>query len=351
MVAEQKVRSRRTKAGSWTCSSANAGQCRQAASRRRCESDPQAYGRRNPTRRRRPCGTNRRADCGTDMSQGADSWSNEDDPAGTCFETNRETDHGQASATSGRSRTSRILKTTQQVVNTSVQHIKIPQVSDIPVVAPRQILPMTQTVQKTTEIPQLQFLDQVVDVPLAFVVLVPQMQVVPETVEISQLDVVEQSASTAPVRQMAQSEVVEAIEIGVKTIDLECVKVHPAGLVKPDDPDTQIKFPRGRNTSRNTRKPFCQRIEKEGLCDGRDVEEQTSIPSRSEQGGFWWNCLALQAVHWTRSHETTRVWDSACRRYGSACLEDGRIDRSPQSDFLEDGQGSRQRAVPCISEQ
>ena len=36
---------------------------------------------------------------------------------------------------------------------------------------------------------------------------------------------------------------------------------------------------------------------------------------------------------------------------GSACLEDGRIDHSPQSDFLEDGQGSRQRAVPCISEQ
>ena len=39
-------------------------------------------------------GTNRRVDCGTDMSQGADSRSNEDDPAGTCFETNRETDHG-----------------------------------------------------------------------------------------------------------------------------------------------------------------------------------------------------------------------------------------------------------------
>ena len=124
---------------------------------------------------------------------------------------------------------------------------------------PRQILPMTQTVQKTTEILQLQFPDHLIDVPLAFVVLVPQMQVVSETVEISQLDVVEKSAetpeiqtihgtqtseslSTAPVRQMAQSEVVEAIEIRVKTIDLECVKVHPAGLVKPDDPDTQIKF-------------------------------------------------------------------------------------------------------------
>ena len=91
---------------------------------------------------------------------------------------------------------------TQQVVNTSVQHIvdtvevqkptiqeKINQVTkhvevplsqftgkamDIPVVAQRQI--STETVQKTTEIPQLQFPDQVVDVPLAFVVLVPQMQ-------------------------------------------------------------------------------------------------------------------------------------------------------------------------------
>ena len=78
---------------------------------------------------------------------------------------------------------------------------------------------------------------------------------------------------------MAQSsEVVEAIEIGVKTIDLECVKVHPAGLVKPDDPFRYPnQVPRGRNTSRNTRKPFCQRIEKEGLCDGKDVEEQTSF--------------------------------------------------------------------------
>ena len=70
--------------------------------------------------------------------------------------------------------------TIQEKINQVTKHIKIPQVSDIPVVAPRQILPMTQTVQKTTEIPQLQFPDQVLDVPLAFVVLVPQMQVVPE---------------------------------------------------------------------------------------------------------------------------------------------------------------------------
>ena len=129
------------------------------------------------------------------------------------------------------------------------------------------------------------------------------MQVVSETVEVSQLDVVEKSAetpeiqtihgtqtseslSTAPVRQMAQSEVVETIEIRVKTIDLECVKVHPSGLVKPDDPETQIKFLSAETLHGHTRKPFCQRIEKEGLCDGRNVEEQTSIPSRPEQGDF-----------------------------------------------------------------
>ena len=30
--------------------------------------------------------------------------------------------------------------------------------------------------------------------------------------------------------------------IGAKTIDLEWVQVHPAGLMKPDDPDVKIKF-------------------------------------------------------------------------------------------------------------
>ena len=30
--------------------------------------------------------------------------------------------------------------------------------------------------------------------------------------------------------------------IGAKTIDLEWVQAHPTGLVKPDDPDANIKF-------------------------------------------------------------------------------------------------------------
>ena len=67
----------------------------------------------------------------------------------------------------------------QEKVNPVTKHVKVPlsqftgKAMDIPVVAPRQILSMTQTAQKTTEIPQLQFPDQVVDVPLAFVMLVP----------------------------------------------------------------------------------------------------------------------------------------------------------------------------------
>ena len=223
---------------------------------------------------------------------------------------------------------------------------------------PRQILPMTQTVQKTTEILQLQFPDHLIDVPLAFVVLVPQMQVVSETVEISQLDVVEKSAetpeiqtihgtqtseslSTAPVRQMAQSEVVEAIEIRVKTIDLECVKVHPAGLVKPDDPDTQIKFLAAETLHGIHGNRFAKELRRKDCVMGKMWKNKPSDE------------IARHCKHCTERGvmKTTRVWDSACRRYGSACLEDGRIDRSPLSDFLEDGQGSRQRVVPCISEQ
>ena len=49
----------------------------------------------------------------------------------------------------------------------------------------------------------------------------------------------------------------------------------------------------------------------------------------------------------TKLHESGTA---PCRRHESACLEDGRIDRSPLSGFLEDGQESRQKAVPCVSE-
>ena len=62
--------------------------------------------------------------------------------------------------------------------------------------APRQILPMTQTVQKTIETPQLQCIDEVIDVPAVLVVPVPQVQVSGKTVEISQLQTAEKIVDT-----------------------------------------------------------------------------------------------------------------------------------------------------------
>ena len=119
---------------------------------------------------------------------------------------------------------------TQQVVNTSVQHVfntvevekhnqvtrhveipllqivkktvEVPEVPplqftdkviDKPVVAQRQISTV-QTVQTSIEIPQLQYCDEVIDVPAVFVVLVPQVHVEIKTVEITQLQPVEQGS-------------------------------------------------------------------------------------------------------------------------------------------------------------
>merc|ERR1712135_84199 len=94
----------------------------------------------------------------------------------------------------------------------------IDKVVDIPVVAQRQI-PMVQTVQKTIEIPQLQYVDKVVDVPVVQVVQVPQVQIVEKTVEIPEIQMVQgtqtsESLGTAPVRQVAPAEIVEVVEIG-----------------------------------------------------------------------------------------------------------------------------------------
>ena len=71
------------------------------------------------------------------------------------------------------------------------------------------------------------------------------------------------------------------------------------------------------------------------------MEEQTSVPSCSKHGELLMKLPGMRMLLWTRSHEALRVWCSICRGYGSACLEDGRINRSPYSSFLEVGPGSR----------
>ena len=82
--------------------------------------------------------------------------------------------------------------TIQEKINQVTKHIRIPQVQflnkvdDMLVDVQQQIRPMAQTVQKTTEIPQLQLPDQVVDVPVVVQRQVPSIETVQKTVEVPQ---------------------------------------------------------------------------------------------------------------------------------------------------------------------
>ena len=92
--------------------------------------------------------------------------------------------------------------TIQEKINQVTKHVEVPlvqfldKVEEIPVVAQRQIPIVVQTVQKTIEIPQLQCIDEVIDVPTVLVVPVPQVQVSEKTVEISQLQTAEKIVDT-----------------------------------------------------------------------------------------------------------------------------------------------------------
>ena len=116
-----------------------------------------------------------------------------------------------------------------QQVQVVAETAEIPQVQfldkvdEVPVVAQRQIL-MVQTVQKAMEIPQLQCVDKVVDNPEA-----PQMQVSEKTVEISQLQAAEKIVETRETKTTQGIQTSESL-------------VHLTGAMKPDDPDAKIKF-------------------------------------------------------------------------------------------------------------
>ena len=82
---------------------------------------------------------------------------------------------------------------------------------------------MVQTVHKTIEIPQVQCSDKVVDDPVVQVmektVEIPQLQIVEKIVDAPEIQTVQgtesfESFGTAPVHQVAQEEIVEAVEIG-----------------------------------------------------------------------------------------------------------------------------------------
>ena len=126
--------------------------------------------------------------------------------------------------------------TIQEKINQVTKHVEVPllqfldKVEEIPVVAERQIPIVVQTIQKTTDIPQLQCIDKVIDVPVVSVAQAPHVQIVEKTAEIPLLQIVKktvetpevqtvrctqtsESLGTAPFCQAAQAETVEAVEI------------------------------------------------------------------------------------------------------------------------------------------
>ena len=101
---------------------------------------------------------------------------------------------------------------------------------------------------------------------------------------------------------------------------------------------------------RHTQKSFCQCVGKAELCDWRDVEKQTSVQSPSEHGEFLMKLLGIASITLDVESGSLQVWCNLGPGYGSACLDDGGINRSLLSVFLEDGAESKWRTVPSVSQ-
>ena len=125
--------------------------------------------------------------------------------------------------------------TIQEKINQATKHVEVPlvqflnKVDEIPVVAQRQIPIVVQTIQKTTDIPQLQCIDKVIDVPVVSVAQAPHVQIVEKTVESPQMQIAEKTAE----------KIVDTRE--TQTIQGESL-VHLTGAMKPNDLDAKIKF-------------------------------------------------------------------------------------------------------------
>ena len=126
---------------------------------------------------------------------------------------------------------------------------------------------------------------------------------------------------------------------------------------KPDDPDTRIKFFAEEELCR-VGGPF---FDVNGNLVANELRRRDCVMGemRKNKPPF---CLALNraasdeiARHCKHCTErgVTKLHESGTTLAGGMgvpVLEDGRIDRSPLSGFLENGQESRQKAVPCVSE-
>merc|ERR1712129_284261 len=94
----------------------------------------------------------------------------------------------------------------------------IDRVVDVPVVKQRHV-PSVQKVQKPVTVPVIETVEKVVDVPVIKQVEVPQVQTIEKVVEIPQVQTVagvtrSVNLPSAPVRQTAPAEVVQVTEVG-----------------------------------------------------------------------------------------------------------------------------------------
>ena len=129
----------------------------------------------------------------------------------------------------------------QEKINPVTKHVEVPplqftdKVSDIPVVAQRQI-PMDQTVQKTnTEIPQLQCVDEVIDVPVVLVVQALVVQVMMKTVQIPQLPYIEKIAVIPEIRTVPDPQTSESLSVDSKGLNhQDCEVLFHVNKQSPD---------------------------------------------------------------------------------------------------------------------
>ena len=133
---------------------------------------------------------------------------------------------------------------------------------------------------------------------------------------------------------------------GARTIEFEWVQVHPTGLVKPDDPDAEIKFLAealrgvGGLVFDALGNLYVYELGRRDYVTGEMWKNKPPFRLALNRAASDKNCMALQASQWTRSHEVLRVWRSTCPGCWSARVEDGGIERSPVSGFFENGRGS-----------
>merc|ERR1740116_623612 len=111
-----------------------------------------------------------------------------------------------------------------------VKQVEVPQIQKIPKtvevpqiqyidkvvdipVVKQRQVPMVQKIQKTVDVPQIQYLDKIVDVPVVKHVEVPQVQTIEKVVEIPQVQVVEKVVEVPQVETVAGGQSVVTAQV------------------------------------------------------------------------------------------------------------------------------------------